>query len=62
MTKPVSLEDIQKMLVMAAALVGDDPAYLPIFLRIEQELALFDTQMNTIQRARAVAALHRAAA
>lgn len=62
MPPPVCLEDIQKMHVMIAALVSKDPVYLPLFLRIEQELVLFDTQTSAIERARAVAALHRAAA
>ncbi len=42
-----------------AVLVLHDPAYLPIFERIEKEIALLDDQGDAISRARAVAALHR---
>ena len=42
-----------------AALVLHDPAYLPVFERIEKEIALMNDQSDAISRARAVAALHR---
>ena len=62
MPTPISLSDLQKMHRMAAALVISDPIYLPVFERIEHELAAFDAQSDAISRARAIAARHRAAA
>lgn len=62
MPPPITLEDLQKMHLMVAALASEDCTYLPIFLRIEEELLLFDTRTSAIERARAVAARHNAAA
>lgn len=62
MPLPVCIEDLQKMHLMVAALVSEDPVYLPIFLRIEQELLLLDTRTSAIERARIVAERHKAAA
>ena len=60
MSEPVTLSDLQKMHRMAAELVIADPVYLPIFERIEHELAVFEAQGDAISRARAIAARHRA--
>jgi hypothetical protein len=62
MPAAVTLSDLQKMHRMAAALVVADPVYLPIFERIEHELAVFHAQDDAVSRARAIAARHRAAA
>ena len=62
MSGPVTLEELQKMHQMASVLVIADRTYLPIFLRIEQELAVLQADEDTISRARAVAALYSAAA
>ncbi len=62
MPEPVTLSDLQKMHRMAAALVIADPVYLPIFERIEHELAVFEAKGDAISRARAIAALHKAVA
>jgi len=62
MSAPVTLFDLQKMQRMAAALVVTDPIYLPVFERIEYELAAFEADENAISRARAIAACHRATA
>tara|TARA_R110000737_G_scaffold322678_1_gene335063 strand:+ start:3376 stop:3561 length:186 start_codon:yes stop_codon:yes gene_type:complete len=45
-----------------AQLVLIDPVYLPIFVRLEAEIVAAQTSSNTIARARAVAANHRATA
>ena len=55
------MSDLQRMHRMAAALVVADPVYLPIFERIEHELAAFEAQGDAISRARAIAARHKAA-
>ncbi|MCB5409167.1 hypothetical protein [Pseudogemmobacter faecipullorum] len=47
---------------MAAALVVADPVYLPVFERIEHELAAYEAKDDAISRARAIAARHKAAA
>lgn len=62
MSEPVTLSDLQKMHRMAAAMVIADPVYLPIFERIELELAVFEAKGDAISRARAIAARHKAVA
>lgn len=44
-----------------AILVIDNPAYIPIFERVELELAALDEKNSIIARARAVAAQHQMA-
>lgn len=53
------LKSLQSAHRKLAVLVLHDPAYLPIFVRIEKEIALLTDQRDAISRARAVAALHR---
>ena len=43
-----------------AALVIDDPVYLPIFERLEAELAAAEAIGDPIARARAMLAVHKA--
>ena len=62
MPEPVTLPELQKMHRMAAALVVADPVYLPLFERIELELAAHQAKDDAISRARAIAACHRAVA
>ncbi|AQS48106.1 hypothetical protein BMG03_10055 [Thioclava nitratireducens] len=62
MRDPELFADLQKMHRMAAALVVADPVYLPLFERVERELALYQSEDDAISRARAIAALHNAAA
>jgi hypothetical protein len=62
MSAPVTLSELQSMHRMAAAMVIADPVYLPIFERIEHELATFEAQGDAINRARAIAARYKAAA
>jgi hypothetical protein len=62
MSAPVTLSELQSMQRMAAAMVIADPIYLPIFERIEQELAALEAQGDAISRARAIAARYKAAA
>ena len=62
MSEPVTLSDLQRMHRMAAALVVADPVYLPIFERIEHELAAFEARGDAISRARAIAVRHKAVA
>ena len=52
----------KKMHLMAAALVITDPVYLPIFTRIEEELASWSSRDDAISRARAIAASYKAVA
>lgn len=58
----VDLKSLQAAYLKAAALVVEDPAYLPIFERIEHEIAIFEKQVDVIQRAKAVAARYKAVA
>jgi len=60
MPAPVTLPELQKMHRMAATLVISDPTYLPVFERIEHELATYDAKDDAISRARAIAARQRA--
>lgn len=62
MPSPVSLSDLHHMHRMAAALVVADPVYLPLFERVESELAAFEAKGDAISRARTVAARQRVAA
>jgi hypothetical protein len=62
MPSPVSLSDLHHMHRMAAALVVVDPVYLPLFERVESELAAFEAKGDAISRARAIAARQRVAA
>jgi len=57
---PVTLDELQRMHRMAAALVIADPVYLPIFERVEHELAIFVAKDDPITMARAIAARQRA--
>lgn len=54
--RPVTLADLHQMHEKTALLVLADPVYLPIFQRIEHELAARTQQQDAISRARAVAA------
>lgn len=60
MPSPVTLDDLHRMHRMAAALVIADPVYLPVFERIEHELAVFEAKGDAVSRARAIAARHGA--
>ncbi|SOC14378.1 hypothetical protein [Rhodobacter maris] len=62
MSAPVTLSELQKMHQMAAALVVADPVYLPVFERIELELAACQAKDDAISRARAIAACYKAVA
>lgn len=55
-TRPVTLADLHQMHQKAALLVLADPVYLPIFQRIERELAARTQEQDAISRARAIAA------
>jgi len=60
--KPPTLKKLQSAYRKAAALVLHDPVYIPIFKRIEREIAILENQRDVISRARAIAADHRAVA
>lgn len=47
---------LSEALEKVAPLVVDNPIYLPIFERIEFELAALDVEANAVSRARAIAA------
>lgn len=61
-SRPVTLEDLQAMHRMAAALVIADRAYAPIFERVERELAAHASQQDIVARARAILAGQKASA
>ncbi|MBB1499181.1 hypothetical protein [Paracoccus sp. MC1862] len=61
-SRPVTLEDLQAMHRMAAALVIADPVYIPIFERIERELAAHASKQDSVARARAILAGQKASA
>lgn len=46
----------------AAALVLTNPVYTPIFERVDREIYILENQQDTISRARAVVARHKAVA
>lgn len=54
------LTSLQSAYLKMATLVLHDEVYLPIFQRIEREIAAFQEKDDVIARARAVAALQRA--
>ncbi|MCA1777597.1 MAG: hypothetical protein LC676_18895 [Loktanella sp.] len=56
------LKSLQSAYRKVAALVLQDPVYLPIFERIEREIAAMEAKGDVISRARAVAARHKAVA
>ncbi|MFC7705782.1 hypothetical protein ACFQXB_16470 [Plastorhodobacter daqingensis] len=58
----VPLPDLQKMHRMAAALVLADPVFLPLFERIERELARQEMAGATLRRAQQVVEHYKAIA
>jgi hypothetical protein len=56
----LDLEKLKAAYSKAAQLLIADPVYLPIFERIESEIALFEKQGDTIQRAKAIAKSYKA--
>lgn len=59
-----STSDVQRLtdaLAKVASLVVDNSIYLPIFERIEFELAALDAQSSAVSRARVIAARHQMA-
>jgi hypothetical protein len=58
----IDLEKLKAAYSKAAALVIEDPVYLPIFERIEREIALYEKQDDAIKRAKAIAERYNAVA
>lgn len=58
----VDLEKLKAAYRKTAILVTEDPAYLPIFERIEHEIALFENQDDMVERAKAIAKRYKAVA
>lgn len=56
------LERLRAAYAKVALLVVHDPVYLPIFTRLETELASAECEGDAISRARAIAARQRAIA
>lgn len=54
------LTSLQSAYLKLATLVLHDEVYLPVFERIECEIAVLQQKDDVIARARAVAALHKA--
>lgn len=54
------LAKLQAAQGILAELVIEDPVYIPVFERIEREISLLEHQQSAIERARAVAARHKA--
>ena len=54
------LTSLQSAYLKLATLVLHDEVYLPVFERIEREIAVLQQKDDVIARARAVAALHKA--
>lgn len=51
--EPSALEDrLRRALQTVAQLVVDDPAFLPVFERLERELAKLQSQSAAIERAK----------
>lgn len=53
--RPATLQDWQTYLELVARLVIEDPVYIPIFKRIEAEIARAVEQEDVISRARKIA-------
>lgn len=58
----VDLQQLKAAYAKVAVLVIEDPVYLPVFERIEREIALFEKQDDAIQRAKAIAERYKAVA
>lgn len=58
----VDLETLKAAYQKVALLVIQDPAYLPVFKRIEREIAVFEEQDDAIRRAEAIAERYKAVA
>jgi hypothetical protein len=58
----VDLNTLKAAYQKVATLVNEDPAYLPVFKRIEHEIAVFEEQDDAINRARAIAERYKAVA
>lgn len=58
----VDLNTLKAAYQKVATLVIEDPAYLPVFKRIEHEIAAFEEQDDAISRARAIAERYKAVA
>ena len=56
----VEIKRLQAAYAKVAVLFIHDQVYLPIFLRVEAEIAAAQSTGNAISRARAIAALHSA--
>lgn len=52
----------QSAYASVAKLVLHDPVYIPIFERIEREIAALESQGDAISRAKAIVASHKAVA
>lgn len=61
MSSDVTLNELNHMHRMIAELVLADPVYLPIFERIEHELATWRSRDDAIERARALLVGYKAA-
>lgn len=57
-----TLERLQAAYTKLACLIVQDPVYIPIFLRLEAEIALLEIEGDVISRARAIAARQKAIA
>lgn len=65
MPAPVTLSDLQRLhaaQAKVAKLVVSDPAYAPIFVRLEHEISLAQAEGDVMARARAVVARQSAMA
>jgi hypothetical protein len=58
MPSDLDLEGWQEMLEMVAGFVAEDPAFVPVFQRIEAEIARVTKQQDVIARAREIVARH----
>lgn len=56
------LENLKAAFEKVAALVIKDPVYVPVFERIEREIALFEKRDDAVSRARAIAERYKAVA
>lgn len=56
------LKNLKAAFKKVAALVIEDPVYVPVFERIEREIALFEKRDDAVSRARAIAGRYKAVA
>lgn len=59
---PINLTRLKDARLKVAELLLADPIYLPVFIRLEQEIAALEASNDAVARARDIVQLHKATA